>query len=372
MERAGVPEEFKKKGVFTVSDEGEKTESLANLALQVESVSREFVKRTGLIRRKEKTIRAVTEVSLEIKEGETLGLVGESGCGKTTLGQTIAGLIDPSDGKIRLAIGGQMREISNLSEQERRNAWQHIRFVFQDPFASLNPRMTVFEIVSESLRNGPSRIEDRRLQQERVYEVLERVGLDPAQSDRYPHAFSGGQRQRIGIARALAPKPKIVIADEPVSALDVSVQAQILNLFQDLQRDLGLTYLFVSHDLNVVSNISDRVAVMYAGRIVEIAPTAEIYSSPRHPYTAALLSAVLTPEYTPNKSRIEPLQGHPPNPANLPPGCSFAPRCAFASSNCHQNSPTLEFDDEGRLVACHRKNELTLSGITRVSGNEVA
>ena len=342
------------------------------MALQVESVSRQFVKRTGLIRRKEKTIRAVTEVSLEIKEGETLGLVGESGCGKTTLGQTIAGLIDPSDGKIRLAIGGQMREISNLSEQERRNAWQHIRFVFQDPFASLNPRMTVFEIVSESLRNGPLRIEDRRLQQERVYEVLERVGLDPAQSDRYPHAFSGGQRQRIGIARALAPKPKIVIADEPVSALDVSVQAQILNLFQDLQRDLGLTYLFVSHDLNVVSNISDRVAVMYAGRIVEIAPTAEIYSSPRHPYTAALLSAVLTPEYTPNKSRIEPLQGHPPNPANLPPGCSFAPRCSFASPNCQQIPPRLESVGEGRLVACHRKNELTLSGITRVSGNEVA
>tara|TARA_A100001015_G_scaffold16525_1_gene19328 strand:+ start:3878 stop:5974 length:2097 start_codon:yes stop_codon:yes gene_type:complete len=370
--RAGVPEEFKKEGVTTASDEGEKTESLANVALQVESVSRQFVKRTGLIRRKEKTIRAVTEVSLEIKEGETLGLVGESGCGKTTLGQTIAGSIDPSDGKIRLAIEGQMREISNFSEQERRNAWQHIRFVFQDPFASLNPRMTVFEIVSESLRNGPSRIEDRRLRQQRVYEVLERVGLDPAQSDRYPHAFSGGQRQRIGIARALAPKPKIVIADEPVSALDVSVQAQILNLFQDLQRDLGLTYLFVSHDLNVVSNISDRVAVMYAGRIVEIAPTDEIYSSPRHPYTAALLSAVLTPEYTPNKSRREPLQGHPPNPANLPPGCSFAPRCSFASSNCQQNSPTLECDDEGRLVACHRKNELTLSGITRVSGNAVA
>ena len=217
-------------------------------------MSRHFVKRTGLIRRKEKTIRAVTEVSLEIKEGETLGLVGESGCGKTTLGQTIAGLIDPSDGKIRLDIGGQMREISNLSEQERRNAWHHIRFVFQDPFVSLSPRLSVGQIIEEGLlvHNLAPDAQGRR---ELIARALEEVGLEPQMQERYPHEFSGGQAQRVCIARALLSKPKLLVLDEPVSALDVSVQAEILKLLDKMRKELGLTYLFISHDLAVVEQI---------------------------------------------------------------------------------------------------------------------
>ena len=331
--------------------------------LTVEDVSRQFSRRSGLLGRREQVTRAVTGVSLELRQGETLGLVGESGCGKSTLSQTIAALLDPSGGRVRLLRGGRLQEISHLPEQERRKVWQHVRLVFQDPFASLNPRMTVFEIVSEPLRVGPGRLRDRGKLATRVYDLLERVGLDPSQSDRYPHAFSGGQRQRIGIARALAPNPGIVVADEPVSSLDVSVQAQILNLFQDLQQEFGLTYLFVSHDLNVVSNISDRVAVMYAGRIVEVARTAQIYHAPRHPYTSALLGAVLIPEFTPEKRTRDPLHGQPPNPAKLPAGCAFAPRCSFASSPCHQSVPPLEPDGDGRLTACHRRTEISLSGL---------
>jgi len=363
LEEAGVPEIIEKVGSPTFTPNMRRSKSISEQALLVEGVSRQFVKRTGFIRRKEKIIRAVSHVDLELRQGETLGLVGESGCGKSTLGQTIAGLIDPTNGKVRMSINGQMRKISNLMEQERRKVWQHLRFVFQDPFASLNPRMTVFEIVSESLRIGPARIDDLKVRQQRVHDVLQRVGMDPDQSDRYPHAFSGGQRQRIGIARALAPNPRIVIADEPVSSLDVSVQAQILNLFQDLQKDLGLTYIFISHDLNVVSNISDRVAVMYAGRIVEVADTYQIFHSPRHPYSSVLLAAVLTPEYQNKKPNRERLQGHPPNPANLPAGCAFAPRCTYATERCQQSPPPFEQDKNGRMTACHRKNELSLPGI---------
>jgi peptide/nickel transport system ATP-binding protein len=365
LDRAGVPEDFEVE-TPTAPDRARapmQSDTSPQIALSVESVSKRFVQRSGTFRRTERVTRAVSEVSFDLYAGETLGLVGESGCGKSTLGQTIAGLIDPSDGQVRLAKGGEMKTISHLPEPQRRKVWQDIRFVFQDPFASLNPRMTVFELVSEPLRVGPARIANRQQLQDRVHEVMRRTGLNPDQSDRYPHAFSGGQRQRIGIARALAPNPRIVIADEPVSALDVSVQAQILNLFQDLQEELGLTYLFVSHDLNVVSNISDRVAVMYAGRIVEVAATDQIYHQPRHPYTAALLGAVLTPDYSPTKQDRDPLQGQPPNPANLPQGCAFAPRCVFATRICSAVQPVLEADGEGRLTVCHERDAISHAGI---------
>jgi len=364
LERAGVPAEFEKDGVAS-GPTGQILEGPVKKepVLIVDGISKRFERRRGVFRKTIHTTRAVSEVSFELHQGETLGLVGESGCGKSTLGQMIAAMIDPSDGRVQLRRDGQLQDISHLPERERRKVWQHIRFVFQDPFASLNPRMTVFEIVSEPLRVGPARITNRTEMQQRVYDLLERVGLDPAQSDRYPHAFSGGQRQRIGIARALAPRPRILIADEPVSALDVSVQAQILNLFQDLQQEFGLTYLFVSHDLNVVSNISDRVAVMYAGRIVELAETDQIYNAPRHPYTSALLGAVLIPELDAHKGSREALQGQPPNPANLPPGCAFSERCVFATDICRRSLPLLEPDGNGRLTACHRRDEISLAGI---------
>jgi oligopeptide/dipeptide ABC transporter ATP-binding protein len=364
LDQAGVPENFEIKSVIPKPEAVAASSSeQAEVALVVENVSKRFTQRSGTFRRTERSTHAVSDVSFELHSGETLGLVGESGCGKSTLGQTIAGLIDPSEGRVRLSSNGNLQNISHLPEPERRKVWQDIRFVFQDPFASLNPRMTVFELISEPLRVGPLKIKDKEQMRDRVYDVMRRTGMNPDQSNRYPHAFSGGQRQRIGIARALAPKPRIVIADEPVSALDVSVQAQILNLFQDLQQEFGLTYLFISHDLNVVSNISNRVAVMYAGRIVEVAKTDEIYFAPRHPYSSALLGAVLIPEYNANKVSREPLQGQPPNPANLPSGCSFAPRCAFATDICRQVQPLLEADGEGRLTACHRKDVITLSGV---------
>jgi len=331
--------------------------------LKVEGVSKHFVKKAGWFGRASRAVRAVSDVSFELREGETLGLVGESGCGKSTLGYTLAGLHETTGGRIRLRRDGRLDDITHLTEDERRKVWQDMRMVFQDPFASLNPRMSVFDIVAEPLRVGPRRISDSARLTARVHDVLDKVGLDPVLADRYPHAFSGGQRQRIGIARALAPNPKIIVADEPVSALDVSVQAQILNLFRDLQREFSLTYLFVSHDLNVVSNIAGRVAVMYAGRIVEIADTAQIYYAPRHPYSAALLSAVLTPEYQPGRPPRQRLRGQPPNPANLPPGCAFAPRCPFATDLCRTTVPPLEADGEGRLTACHRKAEIELSGL---------
>ncbi|AJY45510.1 ABC transporter ATP-binding protein [Martelella endophytica] len=333
------------------------------IILAADRVSRHFEKKRGLFRGGECVTRAVNDVSLELAEGETLGLVGESGCGKSTLGSTLAALLDPTGGSVRLGINGESRVISGLSEPERRAVWRDLRVVFQDPYSSLNPRMSVFDIVAEPLRAGAGRTMKPAALKARVDDVLARVGLDPSLSGRYPHAFSGGQRQRIGIARALAPSPRIIIADEPASALDVSVQAQILNLFRDLQKTLGLTYLFISHDLNVVSNIAGRVAVMYAGRIVEMADTADIYHRPRHPYSAALLNAVLTPEYHPTKPVRERLSGAPPNPANLPVGCAFSPRCPFATDLCRSAAPPLEHDGNGRLTACHRRDDLQLTGL---------
>ncbi|MEF2071134.1 ABC transporter ATP-binding protein [Consotaella aegiceratis] len=331
--------------------------------LAARNVSMHFRKHGGFLQPPLQVTRAVSDLTLALREGETLGLVGESGSGKSTLGRVLAGLWQPTAGRVVLRRNGEDADITSIPQAERRQVWQDIRMVFQDPFGSLNPRMNVFDIVAEPLRMGPARIKDKSRLVERVEEVLAHVGLDRSQANRYPHTFSGGQRQRIGIARALAPHPKIIIADEPVSALDVSVQAQILNLFRDLQTELGLTYLFVSHDLNVVSNVAHRVAVMYAGRVVEVADTAQIYYRPRHPYTAALLGSVLTPEYRAEKPERRPIGGHPPNPMALPKGCSFAPRCPFAMDLCRHAPPALEDDGADHVTACHRKSEISLSGL---------
>lgn len=313
--------------------------------LRVEGLSTHFTRSHGVLRRHSTTIQAVSDVDLEIRQGETLGLVGESGCGKTTLGQTIIGLTTPTSGRILF----EGTDITALSPAERRENWSQMRLVFQDPYGSLNPRMTAFDIVAEALRCAGQK---RARIEARVREVFIQAGLSEAFLDRYPHAFSGGQRQRIGIARALAPGPRLIVADEPVSALDVSVQAQILNLLSDLQRDLGLTYLLISHDLAVVAHLATRVAVMYAGRIVELAETRALFTAQRHPYTQALLSAVLSPDpYQPRGRRI-PLEGSVPDPANLPPGCAFAPRCPRASALCQTNRPLLR-DDGGTRIACH-------------------
>ena len=329
--------------------------------LRTEGLSKHFGRRGRPLRRTEGDVRAVDDVTLTLRGGETLALVGESGCGKSTLGHTILGLYEASAGKVVLSREGQEQDITNASEAERRKIWQWLRMIFQDPFSSLNPRMTAFEIVAEPVQLGSKGKISSEALRERVHGVMRRVGIDPALSGRYPHAFSGGQRQRLGVARALAVSPGVIIADEAVSALDVSVQAQVLNLLRDLQAELGLSYLFISHDLNVVGSISHRIAVMYAGRIVELAATDDVLDRPRHPYTEALLGAVLIPGQTATEQR-KPLRGGPPDPANLPPGCSFAQRCPYATDVCSQDIPAMTNKD-GHATACHRQDELDLKGI---------
>ncbi len=329
--------------------------------LDLQGVSKTFEKREGLFGQRTRRIKAVQDVSLELRQGETLALVGESGCGKTTLGQTIVGLHRATRGRVMFGVDGQDRDITNLPVAEWRNVWQSMRMVFQDPFSSLNPRMTAFDIVAEPLLQRPEGRPPEPELVEKVHGLFRLVGLDPEMSGRYPHAFSGGQRQRVGVARALAPDPKVIIADEPVSALDVSVQAQVLNLLRDLQSDLGLSYLFISHDLNVVASLAHRVAVMYAGRIVEVAETDDILDSPRHPYSEALLSAVLTPGRAYQDSRLR-LRGGPPDPSNLPGGCVFAERCAYATDACTRQIPEMR-ELGGRQVACHHTEALELHGL---------
>jgi peptide/nickel transport system ATP-binding protein len=329
--------------------------------LEVKGLRKFFPIRRGILQREVGRVRAVDDVHFHVEQGETLSLVGESGCGKTTTSRCILRALPPTAGEILFRTGdGNVVDVAKLSKGELRPLRRQMQMIFQDPFSSLNPRRTLLDIVAEPLvANG---IGSRAEQVERVAELLRLVGLRPEYVRRYPHAFSGGQRQRIGIARALALNPSLIVADEPVSALDVSVQAQILNLMLELQSRLGLTYLFVAHDLSVVKHVSDRVAVMYVGRIVEMAPTAPLFATPRHPYTEALLSAVPKPDPRLRSQRIV-LEGEVADPANPPSGCYFHPRCRYAVDACRQQTPQLAEIQPGHFVSCHRARELTLKGV---------
>ncbi|HZG71378.1 MAG TPA: dipeptide ABC transporter ATP-binding protein [Chondromyces sp.] len=319
---------------------------MTDTLLQVDNLKKTFPIHGGVFGKKVGEVRAVDDISFYIKKGETLGLVGESGCGKSTTGRMLMRLLEPSEGRIVF----EGKDLTKLSNKEMRKMRKEIQMVFQDPFASLNPRHTVEKILEEPLIvHG---MKDKGERRKRVRELLETVGLNDYHAKRYPHQFSGGQRQRIGIARALAVHPKLIVADEPVSALDVSIQAQVLNLLQDLQKEFGLTYLFIAHDLGVVRHISDRVGVMYLGRIVELAESESLYESPKHPYTEALLSAVPVPDVEYKKERII-LQGDVPSASNPPKGCAFHARCPKAMDICSAVRPEFREIDKGHYVACH-------------------
>ncbi|HVZ09577.1 ABC transporter ATP-binding protein [Rhodopila sp.] len=330
--------------------------------LEVRSLRKHFPIRRGVLGRVAGHVKAVDDVSFSINSGETLSLVGESGCGKTTTSRCILRAVTPTAGEIRFRTqDGKSVDVATLKPQQLRPLRRQMQMIFQDPFSSLNPRMTISEIIGEPLLvNG---VTDSRERNRRVAELLELVQLPAAYLNRYPHAFSGGQRQRIGIARALALHPSLIVADEPVSALDVSVQAQIVNLMLDLQDRLGLAYLFVAHDLAVVKHVSHRVAVMYVGRIVEIAPTEALFTHPRHPYTEALLSAVPVPDPRHRAKQIV-LEGDVADPSNPPSGCHFHPRCRYATERCRTEVPTLREMAPGHAVRCLRADELALQGVT--------
>lgn len=316
------------------------------MLLQVRNLRKTFPIRGGVFGKKIGDITAVDDVSFYVKKGETLGLVGESGCGKSTTGRSILRLYEPTSGEIEF----EGKSLLSLNDEEMRKARRDLQMVFQDPFASLNPRQKVIDILEEPLIvHGMGDAKERK---EQVHELLHLVGMNQSHAMRYPHQFSGGQRQRIGIARALSTRPKLIVADEPVSALDVSIQSQVLNLMADLQEKFELTYLFIAHDLSVVKHISDRVGVMYLGRLVELADRDQLYKKPLHPYTQALMSAVPMPDPDFPKERII-LTGDVPSPANPPKGCAFHPRCAYAMEICKEVRP--EFKDQGgeHYVACH-------------------
>ena len=314
--------------------------------LEVSDLKTYFPIKKGLWRKVVGHVKAVDGIDLTLHQGETLGLVGESGCGKTTAGRSIIRLVEPTEGRI----------LFHHDKEQMRNHRRELQYIFQDPFSSLNPRMTVFDIVAEPLIIN--RIASGSDLENRIEQLLIRVGMRPDHLRRYPHAFSGGQRQRIGIARALALNPKLVIADEPVSALDVSVQAQVINLLEDLQEEFGLTYLFIAHDLSVVEHISDRVAVMYLGQIIEITTAVRLYQNPLHPYTAALLSAVPLVDPDDTRERI-PLEGDVPDPADAPPGCKFHVRCPYVQDKCKTEEPHLTEIESGHQASCHFAGELT-------------
>ena len=321
-----------------------------NVLVRVENLTKHFPITQGIIvQRQIGAVRAVDNVSFDIREGETLGLVGESGCGKSTTGRTILQLYRPTSGKVYY----QDQDLTTLKGEELRRMRRFMQIIFQDPYASLNPRLTVGDIIGEPLE--VHRVEkSKKKRQERVQELLHLVGLNPYFINRYPHEFSGGQRQRIGVARALALQPKFIICDEPISALDVSIQAQVVNLLEKLQDEFGLTYLFIAHDLSMVRYISDRTAVMYLGKIVELAEREELYSHPLHPYTQALLSAVPVPDPVVERTRQRIiLTGDVPSPANPPSGCNFHPRCPLAQQVCQEVEPEWREVSPSHWVACH-------------------
>ncbi len=332
-----------------------------NIILEVKGLKQYFPIYKGVLQRVVGYVKSVDGVDLAIRENEVLGLVGESGCGKTTTGRSILRLYNPTAGEIWFhKKNGERVEISHFSQKEMKPLRREMRMIFQDPFSSLNPRFTVKDIISEPLIiHGIARGKEA---EGRVAELMRKVGLDPSYMRRYPHEFSGGQRQRIGLARTLSLNPRLIIADEPVSALDVSVQAQVLNLLQELKDQMGLTLLFVAHDLSVVEHVSDRVAVMYVGKIVEMATTEEIMAHPLHPYTEALLSSVPSADPDIQSNRIQ-LQGEVPSPANPPSGCIFHPRCRYAKPECSQKEPVSEEVTPGHFVRCHFAAELQLKGI---------
>ena len=329
--------------------------------LDVRGLKKYFPIRKGFFRKSVSYVRAVDDINLFVRQGETLGLVGESGCGKTTTGRTIIRLLEPTEGEIFFK-DPQMGwvDMAMLERRELSSVRRHMQFIFQDPYSSLDPRMTVERIVSEPLRINKtipnSQIKDR------VVELLDIVGLRPEYLSRYPHAFSGGQRQRVGIARALALNPQLIICDEPVSALDVSIQAQVLNLLEELQEQLGFTYIFVAHDLSVVEHISDRVAVMYVGKIVELAKTADLYEHPLHPYTEALMAAVPKPDPLIRERPIR-LPGDVASSSHPPSGCYFHPRCQYAQEICSKEAPILEEVKPDHFVSCHFARQLNLQGV---------
>jgi oligopeptide transport system ATP-binding protein len=320
-----------------------------NVLLEIKNLTKFFPVKKGVLGLKQSLVKAVDDVSFSIKKGETLGLVGESGCGKTTTGRTIIRLFEPTSGDI--LFNGQ-----NITKARMKPFRKRMQMIFQDPYASLDPRMTVGDIVGEpmdihSLESGNER-------RDKIYKLLEMVGLSREHSNRYPHEFSGGQRQRIGIARALAVQPEFIVCDEPISALDVSIQAQIVNMLEDLQAELGLTYLFIAHDLSMVKHISNRVGVMYLGKLIELADSGELYLNPVHPYTQALLSAipVADPAASREKKRII-LEGDVPSPINPPSGCRFRTRCRFAMKRCAEEEPEFKEVSPGYYCACHLQSE---------------
>ena len=328
--------------------------------LEIKQLKKHYPIEKGIMKKQIGMVKAVDDVTLTIHKNEVLGVVGESGCGKTTLGRAILRIVEPTSGEIIYHFDEKAVNFTTLNKKELRAMRRYVQMIFQNPYTSLNPRMTVFDIVAEPMVLAGTFTQNEI--GERVRELIIKVGMEEKHLNRYPHAFSGGQRQRIGIARALSLQPKFVIADEAVSALDVSIQAQILNLLQDLQEEYGLTYMFIAHNLSVVEHISDRVCVMYLGRVVEIAETEELFYHPLHPYTEALLSAIPISDPTVKSERIM-MPGEIGNAANLPSGCCFHPRCRYAKECCKKEYPVLKEIGQGHMAACHFADQINLSGI---------